>query len=176
MSKCGLCGKEFATGEQAFSTFGLMPPTVKVCACCLENLKPLYFSAPKMSENEYQVLRKSFKEKYNNPSAEAVLLETDQRRNSGSSSPSGQIIGGVYSNPGSSMITIAKTVFYIISVLSILAGIALGNITYEFNFILFLVTAVSGVLIAYLTGLALAAFGHLVYDVKYIRGILSSRH
>ena len=174
MSKCGLCGREMSGGETTYSSFGLLPSTTKVCSGCMEELKSLYFGASKMDENDYQAECTRIRSKYNNAAADAAIAQADTLRTSGTVSGGGNV-GGVYSNPGNSMITLAKTIFYIISVLGILAGIALGNISYEFNIVLFLVTAVGGVLVAYLTGLFLAAFGHLVSDVKFIRSMLSTR-
>lgn len=174
MSKCGLCGREMRDGEMKYNSFGLLPPAVRVCSGCVEDLKSLYFGAPKLNENDYRAECGRIRSKYNNAAADAAIAQADTLRTAGTVSGGGGI-GGVYSNPGSSMITLAKTIFYIISVLAILAGVALGNISYEFNIVLFLVTAVGGVLLAYLTGLFLAAFGHLVSDVKFIRSLLSTR-
>lgn len=167
MSKCGLCGKELGKDE-GFGSYGILPPSVKVCSDCFEDLKTLYNGASEMSENDYQAECKRFREKYANASGEAVLTEVNGLRNGTSSS-------GLYGNAGGTMITLAKVIFAVFSIISVIVGIAVGSASYNFNFLLFLLISVVGVLVAYLAGLGFAAFGHLVCDVKYIRNELSKK-
>ena len=165
MSKCGLCGKELGEGER-FGSFGLMPPSVNVCGDCCEELKSLYFSAQKADRTNYWATRKSFKEKYG-VKADSILSKSDALPiGSGS---------GLYSNAGGAMITLAKVIFVVYSIISIIVGIKVGSASYEFQFFPFLLISVVGVLVAYLAGLGLAAFGHLVCDVKYIKDELSKK-
>ena len=165
MSKCGLCGKELGEGER-FGSFGLMPPSVNVCGDCCEELKSLYFSAQKADRTNYWATRKSFKEKYG-VKADSILSKSDALPiGSGS---------GLYSNAGGTMITLAKVIFAVFSIISIIVGIKVGSASYEFQFFPFLLISVVGVLVAYLAGLGFAAFGHLVCDVKYIKDELSKK-
>lgn len=165
MSKCGLCGKELGEGE-VFGSFGLMPPSVNVCGDCCEELKSLYFSAQKADRTNYWATRKSFKEKYG-VKADSILSKSDALPiGSGS---------GLYSNAGGTMITLAKVIFVVYSIISIIVGIKVGSASYEFQFFPFLLISVVGVLVAYLAGLGFAAFGHLVCDVKYIKDELSKK-
>ena len=165
MSKCGLCGKELGEGER-FGSFGLMPPSVNVCGDCCEELKSLYFSAQKADRTNYWATRKSFKEKYG-VKADSILSKSDALPiGSGS---------GLYSNAGGAMITLAKVIFVVYSIISIIVGIKVGSASYEFQFFPFLLISVVGVLVAYLAGLGFAAFGHLVCDVKYIKDELSKK-
>lgn len=165
MSKCGLCGKELGEGE-GFGSFGLMPPSVNVCGDCCEELKSLYFSAQKADRTNYWATRKSFKEKYG-VKADSILSKSDALPiGSGS---------GLYSNAGGAMITLAKVIFVVYSIISIIVGIKVGSASYEFQFLPFLLISVVGVLVAYLAGLGFAAFGHLVCDVKYIKDELSKK-
>lgn len=165
MSKCGLCGKELGEGER-FGSFGLMPPSVNVCGDCCEELKSLYFSAQKADRTNYWATRKSFKEKYGDK-ADSILSKSDALPiGSGS---------GLYSNAGGAMITLAKVIFVVYSIISIIVGIKVGSASYEFQFFPFLLISVVGVLVAYLAGLGFAAFGHLVCDVKYIKDELSKK-
>lgn len=168
MSKCGLCGRQVGEKEDMFGNFGLLPPSDKVCGDCVEDLRTLYYSASEMSENDYQTECKRFREKYANASAEAVLTEVNGLRNGTSSS-------GLYSNAGGTMITLAKVIFAVFSIISIIVGIAVGSASYDFQFLPFLLISVVGVLVAYLAGLGFAAFGHLVCDVKYIKDELSKK-
>ena len=168
MSKCGLCGREMSEGELSYNTFGLLSPESKFCPDCFEDVKRLRSKAPKMDDGEYQSVRSRFKGKYNNAAADTILTQIDATRTSIS-------VGGIYDNPGRTMITLAKAIFFIISAISLVLAIVLANFSYDFNFLLFLVTVLVGVLVAYLTGLFLAAFGHLVSDVKFIRSLLSTR-
>lgn len=172
MSKCGLCGKELGKGK-GFGSYGILPPSVKVCSDCFEDLKTLYNGAPKMSENDYQAECKRFREKYANASAETVLTEATGLRNGTSSSGSGS--EELYSNAGGTMITLAKVIFAVFSIISVISGLVVGSASYDFNFMLFLLISVVGVLVAYLAGLGFAAFGHLVCDVKYIKDELSKK-
>ena len=165
MSKCGLCGKELGEGER-FGSFGLMPPSVNVCGDCCEELKSLYFSAQKADRTNYWATRKSFKEKYG-VKADSILSKSDALPiGSGS---------GLYSNAGGAMITLAKVIFVVYSIISIIVGIKVGSASYEFQFLPFLLISVVGVLVSYLAGLGFAAFGHLVCDVKYIKDELSKK-
>ena len=165
MSKCGLCGKELGEGER-FGSFGLMPPSVNVCGDCCEELKSLYFSAQKADRTNYWATRKSFKEKYG-VKADSILSKSDALPiGSGS---------GLYSNAGGTMITLAKVIFAVFSIISIIVGIKVGSASYEFQFFPLLLISVVGVLVAYLAGLGLAAFGHPVCDVKYIKDELSKK-
>lgn len=165
MSKCGLCGKELGEGER-FGSFGLMPPSVNVCGDCCEELKSLYFSAQKADRTNYWATRKSFKEKYG-VKADSILSKSDALPiGSGS---------GLYSNAGGAMITLAKVIFVVYSIISIIVGIKVGSASYEFQFFPFLLISVVGVLVAYLAGLGFAAVGHLVCDVKYIKDELSKK-
>ena len=165
MSKCGLCGKELGEGER-FGSFGLMPPSVNVCGDCCEELKSLYFSAQKADRTNYWATRKSFKEKYG-VKADSILSKSDALPiGSGS---------GLYSNAGGAMIALAKVIFVVYSIISIIVGIKVGSASYEFQFFPFLLISVVGVLVAYLAGLGFAAFGHLVCDVKYIKDELSKK-
>lgn len=166
MSKCGLCGKELGEGER-FGSFGLMPPSVNVCGDCCEELKSLYFSAQKADRTNYWATRKSFKEKYG-VKADSILSKSDALPiGSGS---------GLYSNAGVAMITLAKVIFVVYSIISIIVGIKVGSASYDFQFLPFLLISVVGVLVAYLAGLGFAAFGHLVCDVKYIKDELSKKN
>ena len=165
MSKCGLCGKELGEGER-FGSFGLMPPSVNVCGDCCEELKSLYFSAQKADRTNYWATRKSFKEKYG-VKADSILSKSDALPiGSGS---------GLYSNAGGAMITLAKVIFAVYSIISIIVGITVGSASHDFKFLPFLLISVVGVLVAYLAGLGFAAFGHLVCDVKYIKDELSKK-
>ncbi len=174
MSKCGLCGREMSGGELSYNTFGLLSPESKFCPDCFEDVKRLRSKAPKMDDGEYQSVRSRFKGKYNNAAADTILTQIDATRTSASESELISV-GGIYDNPGRTMITLAKAIFFIISAISLVLAIVLANFSYDFNFLLFLVTVLVGVLVAYLTGLFLAAFGHLVSDVKFIRSLLSTR-
>ena len=165
MSKCGLCGKELGEGER-FGSFGLMPPSVNVCGDCCEELKSLYFSAQKADRTNYWATRKSFKEKYG-VKADSILSKSDALPiGSGS---------GLYSNAGGAMITLAKVIFVVYSIISIIVGIKVGSASYEFQFFPFLLISVVGVLVAYLAGLGFAAFDHLVCDGTYIKDELSKK-
>ena len=175
MSKCGLCGKELGEGER-FGSFGLMPPSVNVCGDCCEELKSLYFSAQKADRTNYWATRKSFKEKYG-VKADSILSKSDALPQSAvpASNYTGSIDSGLYSNAGGTMITLAKVIFAVFSIISIIVGIAVGSASYDFQFLPFLLISVVGVLVAYLAGLGFAAFGHLVCDVKYIKDELSKK-
>ena len=175
MSKCGLCGKELGEGER-FGSFGLMPPSVNVCGDCCEELKSLYFSAQKADRTNYWATRKSFKEKYGDK-ADSILSKSDALPQSAvpASNYTGSIDSGLYSNAGGAMITLAKVIFVVYSIISIIVGIKVGSASYEFQFLPFLLISVVGVLVAYLAGLGFAAFGHLVCDVKYIKDELSKK-
>ena len=175
MSKCGLCGKELGEGER-FGSFGLMPPSVNVCGDCCEELKSLYFSAQKADRTNYWATRKSFKEKYGDK-ADSILSKSDALPQSAvpASNYTGSIDSGLYSNAGGTMITLAKVIFVVYSIISIIVGIKVGSASYEFQFLPFLLISVVGVLVAYLAGLGFAAFGHLVCDVKYIKDELSKK-
>lgn len=165
MSKCGLCGKELGEGE-VFGSFGLMPPSVNVCGDCCEELKSLYFSAQKADRTNYWATRKSFKEKYG-VKADSILSKSDALPiGSGS---------GLYSNAGGTMIMLAKVIFAVFSIISIIVGITVGSASHDFKFLPFLLISVVGILVAYLAGLGFAAFGHLVCDVKYIKDELSKK-
>lgn len=168
MSKCGLCGKELGKDE-GFGSFGLMPPSDKVCGDCLDELKSLYSGAQKADRTNYWATRKSFKEKYGDK-ADSILSKSDALPLGNGSSGS-----GLYSNAGSTMIKLAKVIFAVFSIISIIVGIAVGSASYDFQFLPFLLISVVGVLVAYLAGLGFAAFGHLVCDVKYIKDELSKK-
>ena len=172
MSKCGLCGKELGEGE-VFGSFGLMPPSVNVCGDCNDDLQALYFSDP--DSEDYRVARKRFVEKHGSR-ANAILSKTDPIPSGNSpESVSAASRSGLYSNAGGAMITLAKVIFVVYSIISIIVGIKVGSASYEFQFFPFLLISVVGVLVAYLAGLGFAAFGHLVCDVKYIKDELSKK-
>ena len=172
MSKCGLCGKELGEGE-GFGSFGLMPPSVNVCGDCNDDLQALYFSDP--DSEDYRVARKRFVEKHGSR-ANAILSKTDPIPSGNSpESVSAASRSGLYSNAGGAMITLAKVIFVVYSIISIIVGIKVGSASYEFQFFPFLLISVVGVLVAYLAGLGFAAFGHLVCDVKYIKDELSKK-
>ena len=172
MSKCGLCGKELGEGER-FGSFGLMPPSVNVCGDCNDDLQALYFSDP--DSEDYRVARKRFVEKHGSR-ANAILSKTDPIPSGNSpESVSAASRSGLYSNAGGTMITLAKVIFAVFSIISIIVGIAVGSASYDFQFLPFLLISVVGVLVAYLAGLGFAAFGHLVCDVKYIKDELSKK-
>ena len=172
MSKCGLCGKELGEGE-GFGSFGLMPPSVNVCGDCNDDLQALYFSDP--DSEDYRVARKRFVEKHGSR-ANAILSKTDPIPSGNSpESVSAASRSGLYSNAGGTMITLAKVIFAVFSIISIIVGIAVGSASYDFQFLPFLLISVVGVLVAYLAGLGFAAFGHLVCDVKYIKDELSKK-
>lgn len=63
MSKCGLCGRQVGEKEDMFGSFGLLPPSDKVCGDCLDELKLLYSGAQKADRTNYWATRKSFKKK-----------------------------------------------------------------------------------------------------------------
>lgn len=168
MSKCGLCGKELGEGE-GFGSFGLMPPSDKVCGDCRNELESLYFGAQKADRTNYWATRKSFKEKYGDK-ADSILSKSDALPLGG-----GSIGSDLYSNAGDTMITLAKVIFAVFSIISVIVGIAVGSASYDFQFLPFLLISVVGVLVAYLAGLGFAAFGHLVCDVKYIKDELSKK-
>ena len=172
MSKCGLCGKELGEGE-GFGSFGLMPPSVNVCGDCNDDLQALYFSDP--DSEDYRVARKRFVEKHGSR-ANAILSKTDPIPSGNSpESVSAASRSGLYSNAGGTMITLAKVIFAVFSIISIIVGIAVGSASHDFQFLPFLLISVVGVLVAYLAGLGFAAFGHLVCDVKYIKDELSKK-
>ncbi len=172
MSKCGLCGKELGEGE-GFGSFGLMPPSVNVCGDCNDDLQALYFSDP--DSEDYRVARKRFVEKHGSR-ANAILSKTDPIPSGNSpESVSAASRSGLYSNAGGTMITLAKVIFAVYSIISIIVGIAVGSASHDFQFLPFLLISVVGVLVAYLAGLGFAAFGHLVCDVKYIKDELSKK-
>ena len=172
MSKCGLCGKELGEGE-GFGSFGLMPPSVNVCGDCNDDLQALYFSDP--DSEDYRVARKRFVEKHGSR-ANAILSKTDPIPSGNSpESVSAASRSGLYSNAGGTMIMLAKVIFAVFSIISIIVGIAVGSASHEFQFFPFLLISVVGVLVAYLAGLGFAAFGHLVCDVKYIKDELSKK-
>ena len=172
MSKCGLCGKELGEGE-GFGSFGLLPPSDKVCGDCNDDLQALYFSDP--DSEDYRVARKRFVEKHGSR-ANAILSKTDPIPSGNSpESVSAASRSGLYSNAGGTMITLAKVIFAVFSIISIIVGIAVGSASYDFQFLPFLLISVVGVLVAYLAGLGFAAFGHLVCDVKYIKDELSKK-
>lgn len=162
MSKCGLCGKELGEKEDMFGNCGLLPYSESVCSSCHDELELLYFSAQKADRTNYWAARKSFKEKYGDK-ADSILSKSDS------------IGSGLYSNAGGTMITLAKVIFAVFSIISIIVGIAVGSASYDFQFLPFLLISVVGVLVAYLAGLGFAAFGHLVCDVKYIKDELSKK-
>lgn len=172
MSKCGLCGKELGEGE-GFGSFGLMPPSVNVCGDCNDDLQALYFSDP--DSEDYRVARKRFVEKHGSR-ANAILSKTDPIPSGNSpESVSAASRSGLYSNAGGTMITLAKVIFAVFSIISIIVGIKVGSASHDFQFLPFLLISVVGVLVAYLAGLGFAAFGHLVCDVKYIKDELSKK-
>ena len=172
MSKCGLCGKELGEGE-GFGSFGLMPPSVNVCGDCNDDLQALYFRDP--DSEDYRVARKRFVEKHGSR-ANAILSKTDPIPSGNSpESVSAASRSGLYSNAGGTMIMLAKVIFAVFSIISIIVGIKVGSASYEFQFFPFLLISVVGVLVAYLAGLGFAAFGHLVCDVKYIKDELSKK-
>lgn len=172
MSKCGLCGKELGEGE-VFGSFGLMPPSVNVCGDCNDDLQALYFSDP--DSEDYRVARKRFVEKHGSR-ANTILSKTDPISSGNSpESVSAASRSGLYSNAGGAMIMLAKVIFAVFSIISIIVGIAVGSASYDFQFLPFLLISVVGVLVAYLAGLGFAAFGHLVCDVKYIKDELSKK-
>ena len=172
MSKCGLCGKELGEGE-VFGSFGLMPPSVNVCGDCNDDLQALYFSDP--DSEDYRVARKRFVEKHGSR-ANTILSKTDPIPSGNSpESVSAASRSGLYSNAGGTMIMLAKVIFAVFSIISIIVGIAVGSASHDFKFLPFLLISVVGVLVAYLAGLGFAAFGHLVCDVKYIKDELSKK-
>ena len=172
MSKCGLCGKELGEGER-FGSFGLMPPSVNVCGDCNDDLQALYFSDP--DSEDYRVARKRFVEKHGSR-ANAILSKTDPIPSGNSpESVSAASRSGLYSNAGGTMIMLAKVIFAVFSIISIIVGITVGSASYDLQFLPFLLISVVGVLVAYLAGLGFAAFGHLVCDVKYIKDELSKK-
>lgn len=172
MSKCGLCGKELGEGER-FGSFGLMPPSVNVCGDCNDDLQALYFSDP--DSEDYRVARKRFVEKHGSR-ANAILSKTDPIPSGNSpESVSAASRSGLYSNAGGTMITLAKVIFAVFSIISIIVGIKVGSASHDFQFLPFLLISVVGVLVAYLAVLGFAAFGHLVCDVKYIKDELSKK-
>lgn len=173
MSKCGLCGRQVGEKEDMFGSFGLLPPSDKVCGDCNDDLQALYFSDP--DSEDYRVARKRFVEKHGSR-ANAILSKTDPVPSGNSpKSVSSASRSGLYSNAGGTMITLAKVIFAVFSIISIIVGIAVGSASYDFQFLPFLLISVVGVLVAYLAGLGFAAFGHLVCDVKYIRNELSKK-
>lgn len=176
MSKCGLCGRQVGEKEDMFGNFGLLPPSDKVCGDCNDDLQALYFGAQKADRTDYWAARKSFKEKYGDK-ADSILSKTDALPQGAVpvSNYTGSTADGLYSNAGGTMITLAKVIFAVFSIISIIVGIAVGSASYDFNFMLFLLISVVGVLVAYLAGLGFAAFGHLVCDVKYIKDVLSKK-
>ena len=172
MSKCGPCGKELGEGE-GFGSFGLMPPSVNVCGDCNDDLQALYFSDP--DSEDYRVARKRFVEKHGSR-ANTILSKTDPIPSGNSpESVSAASRSGLYSNAGGTMIMLAKVIFAVFSIISIIVGITVGSASHDFKFLPFLLISVVGVLVAYLAGLGLAAFGHLVCDVKYIKDELSKK-
>lgn len=172
MSKCGLCGKELGEGE-VFGSFGLMPPSVNVCGDCNDDLQALYFSDP--DSEDYRVARKRFVEKHGSR-ANTILSKTDPIPSGNSpESVSAASRSGLYSNAGGAMIMLAKVIFAVFSIISIIVGIKVGSASHDFKFLPFLLISVVGVLVAYLAGLGFAAFGHLVCDVKYIKDELSKK-
>lgn len=174
MSKCGLCGRQVGEKEDMFGNFGLLPPSDKVCGDCNDDLQALYFSDP--DSEDYRVARKRFKEKYGDK-ADSILSKTDALPQGAvpASNYTGSTADGLYSNAGGTMITLAKVIFAVFSIISVISGIVVGSASYDFNFMLFLLISVVGVLVAYLAGLGFAAFGHLVCDVKYIKDELSKK-
>ncbi len=166
MSKCGLCGRQVGEKEDMFGSFGLLPYSESVCSSCHDELESLYFGAQKADRTNYWATRKSFKEKYG-VKADSILSKSDALPiGSGS---------GLYSNAGGAMITLAKVIFVVYSIISIIVGIKVGSASHDFQFLPFLLISVVGVLVAYLAGLGFAAFGHLVCDVKYIKDELSKK-
>lgn len=176
MSKCGLCGRQVGEKEDMFGNFGLLPPSDKVCGDCHDELESLYFGTQKADRTNYWATRKSFKEKYGDK-ADSILSKSDALPQSAvpASNYTGSIDSGLYSNAGGTMITLAKVIFAVFSIISIIVGIAVGSASYDFQFLPFLLISVVGVLVAYLAGLGFAAFGHLVCDVKYIKDELSKK-
>lgn len=173
MSKCGLCGRQVGEKEDMFGSFGLLPPSDKVCGDCNDDLQALYFSDP--DSEDYRVARKRFVEKHGSR-ANAILSKTDPVPSGNSpKSVSSASRSGLYGNAGGTMITLAKVIFAVFSIISVISGIVVGSASYDFNFMLFLLISVVGVLVAYLAGLGFAAFGHLVCDVKYIKDELSKK-
>ena len=153
-----------------FGSFGLLPYSESVCSSCHDELESLYFGAQKADRTNYWATRKSFKEKYGDK-ADSILSKSDALPiGSGS---------GLYSNAGGAMITLAKVIFAVFSIISIIVGITVGitvgSASDDFQFLPFLLISVVGVLVAYLAGLGFAAFGHLVCDVKYIKDELSKK-
>ena len=176
MSKCGLRGRQVGEKEDMFGSFGLLPYSESVCSSCHDELESLYFGAQKADRTNYWATRKSFKEKYGDK-ADSILSKSDALPQSAvpASNYTGSIDSGLYSNAGGTMITLAKVIFAVFSIISIIVGIAVGSASYDFQFLPFLLISVVGVLVAYLAGLGFAAFGHLVCDVKYIKDELSKK-
>lgn len=159
--------------RRGIRSFGLMPPSVNVCGDCNDDLQALYFSDP--DSEDYRVARKRFVEKHGSR-ANAILSKTDPIPSGNSpESVSAASRSGLYSNAGGTMIMLAKVIFAVFSIISIIVGITVGSASHDFKFLPFLLISVVGVLVAYLAGLGFAAFGHLVCDVKYIKDELSKK-
>lgn len=82
--------------------------------------------------------------------------------------------GGIYTNPGVTLKTIAKAVFIIGAVASLILAIVLGR-SVDFwtgestlNIGLFIGILLGGVLVSYLTGLGLAALGDIAKNLNEI--------
>lgn len=79
--------------------------------------------------------------------------------------------GGLYSNPGATLKGLATLIFILGIIASVILAITLSTtVGYgEFNAVLFFGILIAGVILSYLSGLGLAAFGDLVLSANEIK-------
>ena len=186
MAKCLLCTKKIGNGEQSFGTFGISP-TGSLCESCFIDVKALY---DHVDDNSFNVESEKFLKKYDNSSvakryvdeflsigAKEAPQATAKPQMQHTSSSNDASFSGIFSNPGKTLLSMAKAFFWICSIIGLFVGIFLGNTTdifgyQDFNFVLFIIPLVIGIVVGYFGGLGLAAFGDLVVNVKDIKSTL----
>lgn len=81
--------------------------------------------------------------------------------------------GGLYSNPGATLKGLATLIFILGIIASVILAFTFGYTRFwgyrEFNAGLFFVILIGGVILSYLSGLGLAAFGDLVLSANEIK-------
>ena len=100
--------------------------------------------------------------------AKADCSESEMLNDSGESR--GASGGGLYSNPGKTLKAIAVVMFILELIAAIIVAVLLSD-----NVLMAVIIIVGGAIVAYLSGLMLAAFGDLAMNVNAIKKKLCSK-
>ncbi len=131
------------------------------------------YTAGFSTSDEYGWYREISDEEFNRFLATGVICKgTDGRYFAASYLKEEHKQSRIYPNPGVTLKGIASAVFCIGAVLSVILAYVLGNALAgwysDFNIGIFIVVTLGGVLVSYLAGLGLAAFGDIALNLNEI--------